>query len=807
MTATTANECSIDFPKPGFVRISEDTDPGIDIERIKKNLTFTTSGIKSYGFGTSNTVCLYNEIGNSIFVPKTFALQEYLTGEWKTSNGYGVDLGFDEVLQASRPDQKEVQDTLIEHFLASFGEDHNPYRGGLLCAGCGCHAKGTKILMADGSIKNVEEIKVGDLLMGVKGFRLVSELHKGNQEMVRIIPRKGEPFIVNLDHILTIKETSNPSKKDIVYDISVRDFINLSNKRKKNALLFKESVPKFSKETPDTSLTIDPYFLGVLLGDGSIIRGVSISKPDKEIFDVCKEQASLHGLSIRIDGSSCPTYHLHVKKNTNSVNPLILKLKDMGLYGKHSRNKFIPDIYLKSSWNSRIKLLAGLIDTDGYYANKSFEFSSSSKELAENFTFLSRSLGFYCSIKEKIVDYSSYWICRINGPVDTIPTRILRKKAEKRLINKDPLVCSFTYELLPNDDFYGFTLDGDGRYLLHDFTVTHNSGKTVMGLKLAHILGRTTLVMVHKEFLIKQWIERIEQFLDVPSDQIGRIQGNKCNFEGKSIVLGMIHSLAQRQYTPDMYNYFGTILVDEAHRISAPMFSQALPRFPAKNVIGLTATPRRGDGLEDVFHYLIGPVLSKIDSINTVEPTIYQVGFNSYCPEQKYMSRNKKTGKVKKIYLAKLINILSENPRRNEYIVTEMTKALSKGRRVLVFSDRLEHLAVLKTGLEQVMPTVTTGYYVGGMKPHEWEKSAQCDAIFATYAMGKEGLDIPAVDTLYMATPKSDVEQAIGRVVRECFGKKDPIVVDIVDINDTCESFAQKRLQQYNKLGYTVKCI
>lgn len=470
MTTETANVCSTEFPKPGFVRISEVTDPGIDIERIKKNLTFTTSGIKSYGFGTSNTVCLYNEIGNSIFVPKTFALQEYLTGEWKTSNGYGVDLGFDEVLQASRPDQKEVQDTLIEHFLASFGEDHNPYRGGLLCAGCG-------------------------------------------------------------------------------------------------------------------------------------------------------------------------------------------------------------------------------------------------------------------------------------------------------------------------------------------------SGKTVMGLKLAHILGRTTLVMVHKEFLIKQWIERIEQFLDVPSDQIGRIQGNKCNFEGKSIVLGMIHSLAQRQYTPDMYNYFGTILVDEAHRISAPMFSQALPRFPAKNVIGLTATPRRGDGLEDVFHYLIGPVLSKIDSINTVEPTIYQVGFNSYCPEQKYMSRNKKTGQVKKIYLAKLINILSENPRRNEYIVTEMTKALSKGRRVLVFSDRLEHLAALKTGLEQAMPTITTGYYVGGMKPHEWEKSAQCDAIFATYAMGKEGLDIPAVDTLYMATPKSDVEQAIGRVVRECFGKKDPIVVDIVDINDTCESFAQKRLQQYNKLGYTVKCI
>jgi len=329
-------------------------------------------------------------------------------------------------------------------------------------------------------------------------------------------------------------------------------------------------------------------------------------------------------------------------------------------------------------------------------------------------------------------------------------------------------------------------------------------GKTVLSLKMAGMLGRTTLVMVHKEFLVKQWIERISQFLDIPPEKIGKVQGKKCDFEGKSIVLGMIHSLAMRQYTPDLYSYFGTILVDEAHRISAPMFSQALPKFSAKNVIGLTATPRRGDGLEEVFKSLIGPVLSQSQAGVKTNPTVYQVSFNSYCPEKRYCQLGK-DGSIKKVYLAKLINLLSENQRRNEYIVNEMIKALEKNRRVLVFSDRLEHLRILKEGLAAKMPTVTTGYYVGGMKPEEWEVSAECDAIFSTYAMGKEGLDIPAMDTLYMATPKSDVEQAIGRVVRECFGKKPPVVVDIVDTNETCEGFAQKRRWQYQKLGYPVK--
>ena len=454
-------------PKPGFVMVSKESDPDVSFSTVKSDLTFTTPAMKKFGFGQSQTVCLYEELGQNILVPKRYASQNFIKGAWQSSEGRPVTLGFDDILQGSRPEQKEMQDELIDTFMTNFGSNDDPHRGGLLCAACG-------------------------------------------------------------------------------------------------------------------------------------------------------------------------------------------------------------------------------------------------------------------------------------------------------------------------------------------------QGKTVIGLKLAAMLGRTTLIMVHKEFLVRQWIERIVQFLDIEPEQIGRVQGKKCSFEGKPIVIGMIHSLAQHQYTPDLYGYFGTILVDEAHRISAPMFSQALPRFAAKNIIGLTATPRRGDGLEEVFRYLIGPVLSQSNVGHKTSPTIYQVAFNSYCPERAYCQRGK-DGTVKKVYLAKLINMLCTNVRRNDYIVNEITKALVKNRRVLVFSDRLEHLRVLKEALDVLMPTITTGYYVGGMKPEEWEKSAECDAIFSTYAMGKEGLDIPAVDTLYMTTPKGDVEQAIGRVVRECFGKKPPVVVDIVDTNDTCESFAQKRRWQYQKLKYPVK--
>lgn len=322
-------------------------------------------------------------------------------------------------------------------------------------------------------------------------------------------------------------------------------------------------------------------------------------------------------------------------------------------------------------------------------------------------------------------------------------------------------------------------------------------GKTVMVLKMLTVLGKNALVLVHKDFLMDQWVERIIAFLDVTREEIGFIKRDVCSFTGKKIVVGMIQSLTTRDYPPALYDHFGVVVVDEVHRMGAPVFNTAIPKFSAACRIGVTATPKRADGLQEVFEWHIGPVLEKMEG-HEVTPKIYQVPFEIEIPDSQYRSRDK-------IFLGKLTTILSKNERRNRFLVVEMVKAVRAGRRVMILSDRREHLEKMKAAFEAVPDLkATCGFYVGGMKKEEREMSEKADAIFATFQMVKEGLDIPAIDTLFLATPHGDVQQPVGRILRWHEDKKDPIVVDIVDTVSTCEKFAKKRLWQYKKLKYDV---
>jgi superfamily II DNA or RNA helicase len=329
-------------------------------------------------------------------------------------------------------------------------------------------------------------------------------------------------------------------------------------------------------------------------------------------------------------------------------------------------------------------------------------------------------------------------------------------------------------------------------------------GKTVMAAKLMSVFNRTTLVLVHKEFLMDQWVERLTEFLDISADDVGFVRQKKCDFEGKKVVIAMIQSLLDPdKYPEEFYSWAGVVISDECHRMSAPCFQSVIPHFPAQIRVGLSATPRRADGLQAVFEWHIGPVLAKMKGAET-SPKIYQIPFELWLPEDLYMWRDKKTGEVKKLFLAKLINILVDVTKRNVWFIKEMLKAVKSGRKVMLLSDRREHLSVLKTALEAKAPTVTVGFFMGGMKKKELKKSITCDIILGTFAMAKEALDIPEVDTLYLAVPKADIEQPVGRVLRYHPDKKEPVIVDLVDTLPACMDFAQKRLNQYKQLGYTV---
>jgi superfamily II DNA or RNA helicase len=330
------------------------------------------------------------------------------------------------------------------------------------------------------------------------------------------------------------------------------------------------------------------------------------------------------------------------------------------------------------------------------------------------------------------------------------------------------------------------------------------TGKTVMASKIIARLGVSSVVLVHKEFLCEQWRERLSHFLNLNIDDIGLVQQDTCDFENKKIVIAMIQSLIDNdKYSEDFYRWPGVVFIDETHRMGAPQFQSVIPKFPAKYRIGLTATPRRGDGLQPVFELHIGKVLATMSGGNALVPDIYQKKFDIYIPDNLYCVRDN-NNEISKIFTAKLINLLVGSPKRNAWIVSEVLKAAGAERKIIVLSDRIDHLRSIG-GVIEADGRFGFGYYIGGMSEEERSLSASKSIILASFQMAKEGLDIPDIDTLFLTTPKSDVEQSVGRILRAHSGKKSPVVVDIVDTLPFCMSFAKKRLNQYNRLKWPVK--
>lgn len=322
-------------------------------------------------------------------------------------------------------------------------------------------------------------------------------------------------------------------------------------------------------------------------------------------------------------------------------------------------------------------------------------------------------------------------------------------------------------------------------------------GKTVCSLALTAKLNLPTLVVVHKEFLMDQWVERIGTFL--PAAKIGRVQQDECDFRGKTIVMGMVHSLGGTQpYPEDLWDWPGLIVVDECHRIGARTWASVPPRFRAKYRLGFTATPRRKDGADNVFWQHIGPIIFA-GKEERLKPVVKRV-----------WSRFKlvKTDRFNPHLAPRtlILRFLVKSRYRNDIIVEQLIRAVEAGRKVLVLSERLQHLQDMENQLRGMWPAmigeVSIGKYVGGRTKAQLEQSSKARVIFATIQYAAEGLDIPALDTLFLTTPMSDVEQAVGRIQRPYHGKKDPIVVDFRDdMIPMFEAMGRKRDRLYERLA------
>ena len=328
------------------------------------------------------------------------------------------------------------------------------------------------------------------------------------------------------------------------------------------------------------------------------------------------------------------------------------------------------------------------------------------------------------------------------------------------------------------------------------------SGKTVMALEVISRLKRPTAVLVHKEFLMNQWAERVMDFYNIKKEDVGFVQQDVCEYSNKKIVIIMIQSLLAREYPKSLFDYFGTICIDEVHRVAATEFRKSIVLFPARYRFGVTATPRRQDNLENVFFWHVGDI-AVVGEQQGLKPEVKVVKTN-VTPTT--MERNRFYDFRGKQNLNKVTDYLINSSQRNKLIVSLLVKALKANRKVLLLSGRLAHLENLKNMLELQMIKEgirhTTGYYIGGMKEEERTISATRQCIFGTFAMAQEALDIQDLDSLFLTTPKSDIEQSTGRILRLMEGKKKPIVIDFSDEIEICIAMLKKRVNMYKDLGY-----
>jgi len=327
-------------------------------------------------------------------------------------------------------------------------------------------------------------------------------------------------------------------------------------------------------------------------------------------------------------------------------------------------------------------------------------------------------------------------------------------------------------------------------------------GKTVMSLYIACQIRRQTLVIVHKEFLGNQWHERISQF--VPNAKVGLIKQSKVVVEGMDIVLASLQSLAMRDYDESIFAGFGLVIIDECHHTGAEVFSRALSKVNSKVMMGLSATVQRKDGLSKVFEWCIGAPVYTIRRREDPDVTIIAQHYFSddvaYC-----MEKTMYNGKVN--FAATITGIVTYAP-RNDQLVTELVQILQAEpcRKVLILSERRGHLDALRNLIEERGTGKTMGYYVGGMKEADLKASEGMDILLATYAMASEGMDIPGLDTLILASPVSSIEQPIGRILRQKpeDRKHIPLVLDLIDDFSIFMGQGKKRLTFYKKQGYRI---
>jgi superfamily II DNA or RNA helicase len=326
-------------------------------------------------------------------------------------------------------------------------------------------------------------------------------------------------------------------------------------------------------------------------------------------------------------------------------------------------------------------------------------------------------------------------------------------------------------------------------------------GKTICALYIASRLKVPTIILVHNTFLKDQWVDRIKAFL--PKARIGFLQGDTVDIDNKDVIVAMLQSLSLKDYGP-IFGHIGFTIVDECHHIASDCFSRSIPKVTSKYMLGLSATPERKDRLMHVIHWLLGPLLYKSNTADKVDDQA-KVEYYEFEPsDPKFNEIILNSSGV--MFTSLMVNKVVASEERNKFLVEILEDVYSDPeRRILVLTDRVEHTKKLMSTFPEKM-RADSGILSRDVKSDQRQVLMETKRILlGTYQMCKEGFDLPSLNTLMMATSRPDVDQILGRIMRQekDVRKVHPLILDVVD--PAFRRQFQERLTLYKSRQYIIE--
>lgn len=643
-----------------------------------------------------------------------------------------------------------------------------------------CLGKGTPILMFSGEIKRVEDISIGDLLMGPDSKpRKVISLSRGREPLYKVTPKKGDSYIVNESHILSLKRTNerkNPiypcqMKAGEIVNLSVLDYLKSSNNFRHIHKGWRSSVDFAAY---DEAPLIEPYFFGLWLGDGHS-NIATITTSDDEITQYLIDFSRRHDFNLAWHDNSELSICIKIQEHSHKGrgrNRIMNALRKYDVI----RNKHIPHRYKTGSRAERLQILAGIIDTDGHYTGKGYDLALKSERLLDDVIFIARSLGYsaYKSHQKKICTNNGvigdYWRCNISGDIDEVPCLLKRKQAKPRLQKKSVLMTGIDVMPIGDGDYYGFEIDGDHLFMLGDFTVTHNTFTFCYISANAAAKGNNVVIIVHRKELLLQ----ASKALRALGIDHGLISPHFTPAPERMVQVASIDTLLNRlKKNPDRYK-FKLAIFDEAHHVTLKnKWGACFELLGRPTTLGVTATPIRSDGTGlgygqgGIFKEMIlGPSVAELIKMGSlINPTVY----TSLEPPQFDDLKTNKEGE----YNAKDVEARVDKPVITGSAVAHYAQICPRAT-AIVFCASVQHAkhvvaefnaAGFKFALLVGEPAMSDGERTSvNQRLASGELHGAC-----TVALVDEGYDLPALQCCIVLAPTASLGrflQRVGRIMR-----------------------------------------